>query len=210
MIADVSGPTFAPTVLPLDLEGVPATATPGSDVAVTVVEYRSATGSVGEGERSPVAGATVSGGAAPVTTGADGKATVRLGPAGSAVLKATKAPDAPSAGERVTVSAAAPQAAGGAPVPAAGAAPDRAAPTATLAGLRDDQVLTRGPRELRGRFADASGVKAVKLRLTKRLGRKCWYFSGKHGALPRHAVRARAVLRDRRPTPTGPTCCPRG
>ena len=58
-------------------------------------------------------------------------------------------------------------------------APDRTAPTATLTGLRDKQTLRRGPRELRGSFADPSGVKAVKLRLTKRLGKKCWYFSGK-------------------------------
>jgi hypothetical protein len=56
---------------------------------------------------------------------------------------------------------------------------DRLAPRATLTGLRDKQTLTRGPRELRGSFSDETFIKTVKLRLTKRLGNKCWYFSGR-------------------------------
>jgi hypothetical protein len=168
-------PTYAPVVFPLDVEGVPATAVAGSDVVVTVVDYRGA--NVGEGDRTLVSGATITGGAAPVTTGADGKATVRLGQAGTAVLKATKAGDAPSAGERVTVVAPGTQ-----PVtstPQTPAVADKTAPTAKLAGFKDHQVFASGPRELRGSFNDSSGVKVVKLRLTKRVGKKCWYFSGK-------------------------------
>ena len=119
----------------------------------------------------------MSGGAAPVTTAADGTAAVRLDQAGTAVLKATKAGDAPSAGERVTVTAA------GAPQPAAPvtvAVPDRTAPSATLSGLTEKAVLDRGPRALGGSFgADPSGIKTVKLRLTKRVGARCWYFSGR-------------------------------
>jgi hypothetical protein len=58
--------------------------------------------------------------------------------------------------------------------------PDRTPPSASLAGLKDHAVLSRGPRELRGSFgADPSGIRAVKLRLTKRLGKRCWYFSGR-------------------------------
>ena len=171
MLADHSGPApdFPPSVVPLDLEGVPATALTGSTVTVTVVEYRAATLNAGEGTRTPVAGATVTGGAAPVTTGADGKATVTLGAPGTAVLKARKDGDAPSAGEVVAISQSLPK---GVPV----VVPDTTPPTAKLAGLKDHAVLTRGPRELRGSFSDAA---VVKLRLTKRLGKRCWYFSGR-------------------------------
>jgi hypothetical protein len=60
---------------------------------------------------------------------------------------------------------------------------DRTPPAARLAGFTDHQVFTRGPRELRGSFAaDPSGIKAVKLRLTKRVGKRCWYFSGRSEA----------------------------
>jgi hypothetical protein len=171
MIADRSGPPpdYPPSVIPLDLEGAPATALTGTSVTVTVVEYRAATLSEGAGTRTPVAGATVSGGTAPVTTDADGKATVTLPGPGTATLKATKAPDAPSAGEIVAVTAA-----GAAPQVVAG--PDRTAPAARLTGLKDHAVLSRGPRQLSGTFSDAA---VVKLRLTKRLGKRCWYFSGR-------------------------------
>ncbi len=39
--------------------------------------------------------------------------------------------------------------------------------------------MGRGPRELSGSVsADPSGLWAVKIRLTRRLGKTCWYFSG--------------------------------
>jgi hypothetical protein len=117
-----------------------------------------------------VAGATVTGGAAPVTTDANGRATVTLGAPGTATLKARKDGDAPSAGEIVAVTATS----GAAP---AVVAPDKMPPVARLAGLKDHAVLARGPRELRGSFSDAA---VVKLRLTKRLGKRCWYFSGRN------------------------------
>jgi hypothetical protein len=176
MLADHSGPPpdYPPSVTPLDLEGVPASAVAGSDVTVTVVAYRAAALVAGAGTRTPVAGATVAGGAGAVTTGADGTATVRLAQPGTVTLKATRAGDAPSAGEVVAVSV--PGAAPRAP----DAGPDRTPPKATLSGLSDHQVLATGPRVLRGRFgADPSGLEAVKLRLTKRVGARCWYFSGR-------------------------------
>src|SRR4051812_1317400 len=171
MLAGHSGPPpdFPPSVVPLDLEGVPATAATGSTVTVTVVEYRAATLNAGEGTRTPVAGAVVSGGTAPATTDAGGKATVTLGAPGTVTLKAHKDGDAPSAGELVAVTAV-----GGAPTNVTKL--DRTPPTARLAGLKDHAVLARGPRELRGTFSDAA---VVKLRLTKRLGKRCWYFSGR-------------------------------
>jgi len=68
----------------------------------------------------------------------------------------------------------------GPPPPGTTATPDRTAPTAKLSGITDKQTFTTGPRELKGSFgADASGIKTVKLRLAKRSGGKCWYFSGK-------------------------------
>jgi hypothetical protein len=177
LLVDLSPPpTFAPTVFPLAIEGLPA-ASAGGDVPVTVVEYRSATGNIGEGERTPVAGATVTGGAEPVVTGADGTAVVRLVPANGWRVRATKPGDAPSATEVV-----APVVKGVLQcscVPPTSSAPDRSAPVAKLTGFTDHQVFKTGPRELKGSFADASGVKSVKLRLAKRVRGKCSYFSGK-------------------------------
>ena len=60
-------------------------------------------------------------------------------------------------------------------------APDKTAPIASIVGIRDGQRFTRrrAPRELSGTVsADPSGLWAVKLRLTRRLNGKCWYFSG--------------------------------
>ena len=176
MLVDVSPPPgFAPTVFPLDLEGVPAQASRGDSVTVTVVEYRSATGATGEGTRTPVAGATVSGAGATATSGADGKATLRLDQTGSYAIKATRQGNAPSAGELVSVAVP-----GQAPPQPGTAARDTAAPSTALA-LRNGAVFSRrrAPRLLRGTVtADPSGLLAVKLRLTRRVGRKCSYFSG--------------------------------
>jgi len=149
----------------------PVSATAGATGEVTVVKYNAA------GAAEPVAGAKVAGPGVDVTTDASGKASVSFTTPGTVRLQATKAGLVRS--EKHDVVVAAPGAAPRGPdAPSAG--PDRAAPTAALTGLRDKQVLRRGPRELRGSFgADPSGVKTVKLRLTKRLGKKCWYFSGK-------------------------------
>ena len=58
---------------------------------------------------------------------------------------------------------------------------DKAAPATALTGLRNGAVFSRkrAPRLLRGTVAaDPSGLLAVKLRLTRRVGKKCSYFSG--------------------------------
>ncbi len=172
MLADVSPPpNYVPTVFPLDLEGVPAQARVGDPITVTVVEYRSATGGIGEGDRKPVAGATVRAGAANATTGTDGRATLVLGERGALKVKATRPGNTASGAEDVVVG----------DVAAAPAPPDTTAPTGTILGIRDGQRFTRrrAPRELRGTAsADPSGLWAVKIRLTRRLGGTCWYFSG--------------------------------
>jgi hypothetical protein len=150
---------------PLGL-AVPAGARAGGTGEVAVVKYAV------DGTASPVAGARVAGSGIDVTTDEAGKATVTFPATGLVTLQATKDGLIRSAKREVLVSP--PGLTPGPPSPA-----DRTAPSATLSGLRDKQTLRRGPRELRGRFADASGVKAVKLRLTKRLGKRCWYFSGR-------------------------------
>ena len=60
-------------------------------------------------------------------------------------------------------------------------APDTTAPAAAIAGIRDGQRFSRrrAPRELHGTASDdPSGLWAVKIRLTRKLGKTCWYFSG--------------------------------
>jgi hypothetical protein len=155
---------FGDTVLALS---GPATARPREPLTVKVTDAAGAS----------VPGATVGG----AQTGPDGTATLAWSERGPHDLKATK--DGAIRSNRVTVCVSdgadgecgAPRAV----TPGATVVPDRAAPVAKLAGLKDHQVFSTGPRELRGSFSDASGVKVVKLRLTKRLGRKCWYFSGR-------------------------------
>jgi hypothetical protein len=148
-------------VLPLGLTA-PATATVGSTAQVTVVRYDQ------KGATAPVAGASVGG----ATTDAAGHATVSFPAAGKVALKASKPGFARSESEVVDVTTV--------QVPANIPFVDRTPPTASLTGLKDHAVLSRGPRELKGSFgADPSGIRVVKLRLTKRLGKRCWYFSGR-------------------------------
>ena len=159
-------------VEPLGLTA-PTGATTGATGDVSVVRYDSG------GKAIPVAGAKVSGPGIEATTDAAGKATVTFPAAGTVRLQATKAGlvrsetrdvvvSAPGGTQRVPESP-------GAIIPV-----DKTAPKATLAGFKDHQVFTSGPRELRGSFApDQSGIRTVKLRLTKRDHGKCWYFSGK-------------------------------
>jgi len=172
MLVDRSpAPTFAPTVFPLDVEGLPAQVRVGSAITVTVVEYRSATGGTGEGDRTPVAGATVRAGSATATTGADGRATLTLAQRGTFTVKATRAGNAASGRETVVVG----------DVTSSPPSPDTVAPLAAIDGIRDGQRFSRrrAPRELHGTAsADPSGLWAVKIRITRRLGKRCWYFSG--------------------------------
>ena len=100
-----------------------------------------------------MAGATISGGGATATSGADGKATLHLDQSGSFAIKATHPGNAPSAGEKVSVlapgEALAPAAQGGA------GGRDTAAPATALTGLESGAVFSRkrAPRLLRGSVA---------------------------------------------------------
>jgi hypothetical protein len=125
---------------------------------------------------APVAGATVAG----AVTGADGSASVGpLTTRGDVDLKADKAGAIRSNGLRVCVTDGTDGACGTSALRPA--APDTAAPLARILGIRDGQRFSRrrAPRELRGSASpDPSGLWAVKIRLTRRLRAKCWYFSG--------------------------------
>jgi hypothetical protein len=150
----------------LELSG-PATARTGQTITVRVTDARNG---------APVAGVAVGG----AQTGADGSATIGpLGSSGEHEFKAIKAGAIRSNRLRVQVSAA-----GGVTTPPGllpGSTADTVAPLARIAGIRDGRRFSRrrAPRELRGTVADdPSGLRAVKLRLTRRLGSACWYFSG--------------------------------
>jgi hypothetical protein len=76
----------------------PASATSGQPFTVRVIAFDAT------GKRSPVEGATVSGGDVPVLTGSDGRAQVTVSGSGRAALTATHGSDIPSERERVSVS----------------------------------------------------------------------------------------------------------
>jgi hypothetical protein len=181
-----------PPVLPLGLR-VPATVAAGAPFDVSVVEFAS------DGTPSPVAGATIEGGDAPVTTNTAGVAAVTVASGGARALRASKPGRARSALESVCATSGADGLCGTA-VPAA-AAPgaagtacrttgrdglcgtiDRTAPAARIEGIADGRRFARGrgPRVLRVRVApDPSGLLAVKLRLTRNDRGRCTYFSGR-------------------------------
>jgi len=166
------------TEVPLSLRGVPAAVQRGSEVTVTVVGAITGSpyGDPGDGSDRPVAGATVSGGGATAVTGADGRATLRLEQTGTAVLKASKEGTVPSGAERIAVSdAPAPP-----PPPRPAATPDTAAPIARIAGIRDGRRFKRrrAPRTLHGTVSpDPSGLRAVKLSLTRSNRGRCRLYS---------------------------------
>ena len=64
---------------------------------------------------------------------------------------------------------------------------DTTAPTATLAGLKKMYARGRGPRELHGTVsADPSGIKSVRLAVSRRAHGRCWAFAGGRERFVRH------------------------
>ncbi len=136
----------------------------------------------GTGRSTPVAGATVRGGAAAVTTKADGTATVTLRQ-GQSALRATHGGDTPSGSLHCQR---------GARRARCGSS-DSTPPTVTLKGLANGQAFTaaHAPRVLRGTAIDPSGAR-VTLRLTRRAGGRCTRFDASRGAFRSCAVAPRA------------------
>jgi hypothetical protein len=181
----------------LALAGVPATAAPGTPFTVTVTAATSAYQpdfSI-ETARAPVAGATVSGGGATATTGADGSAQVTLGTHGPTTLRATHGGDIRSAAEPVCVTDGADGSCGTTAASTTVASTcvttgddgncgttDRRAPRAKILSIAEGQRFAKGkgPRLLSGVVtADPSGIGAVRLRLTRTNAGRCETFDGR-------------------------------
>jgi len=176
-----------PPVLPIELSA-PRNVTPGAAFTVNVVEY-AANGAV-----SPAAGATVTGGDGPATTDGAGNATITVGAGGPFSLRATKANRAPSATESACASTGTDGLCGSAlarpddPCPPTNGRDgncgtvDSTPPGATISAIREGQRFARGrgPRRLTATIdPDPSGLKVVKLRLTRSVGPRCTYYSGR-------------------------------
>ncbi len=166
-----------PPVLPLGVKG-PTRARRGTPFMVTVVKYSP------DGTPKPTAGATVTGGQAPVKSGSDGRATVTLARTGTSSLFATQ-----------------PNSAKSAPAPVCGYATDdgtcgtadRTPPRLRIRGIREGQVFAagRGPRTLHGTVAiDASGLRNVQLRLGRRVGGRCYRYDARTERLRRRTCRS--------------------
>jgi len=172
--------SFAGTIFPLVLSGVPATVVAGRPFTVKVTEQQT------DGTTTtpaPAQGATVAG----ATTDAAGMATLTLATPGQVSLRATRAGNVASDAATVIVTpaaAAAPAAAGtGAPPPppAPAIAAPRRAPSASIRGIAEGRRFARGqgPRELSVSASADAGLLVVKLRLTRNDRGRCSTFSGK-------------------------------
>ena len=176
----------------LTLDGVPATVAPGA--AFTVTAKRTATSYGGPPdflpitETVPLAGATIAlPGGGTATTGADGKAAITLTTGGPAALRATHPGDVRSSAEQVCATTGKDGLCGSVKPSSAtsgstaAAAADTTPALARVASLREGQTFRRGkgPRTLSGTVAaDASGLRDVLLRLTRRAGKRCETYDG--------------------------------
>ncbi|MEO8687547.1 MAG: hypothetical protein ABI611_04930 [Solirubrobacteraceae bacterium] len=160
---------------PLRITSVPGSAQPGQAFDVRVAQYgvtfdADFTATTTE---APAGGATVSAADRSFTTGADGVAHVTVNDRSLAGVRATKPGYVRSATENVCVDC------GPTYTPPVR---DASAPGATVASVRSGAVYSRrrAPRLLRGSVtADPSGLHSVKLKLTRRVGKRCAYLSGR-------------------------------
>ena len=142
----------------------PTSVTAGQSATYTVTDGRT-------GE--PLSGATVAGS----STDSKGQVTLTFNEPGTQRLKAERSDSVRSNAVRVEVrAAAAPD-----PQPVVVDTRDRTAPLARVKSPRH-RVTYRArfaPRVIRGEVEELeSGVLSVKLRLTRRVGKRCWSFSG--------------------------------
>jgi len=169
-----STPDFSScTNLPLDLSLLDVK---GGKAKVKVVRLD------GTGRSAPVAGASVAGGVKPVTTAADGSATVTVRQ-GQSALRATHAGDTPSGSLHCQRG----------PRGAKCGSRDTTPPALTLKGIANGEAFSaaHAPRVLRGTAVDPSGA-SVTLRLTRRTGGRCTRFDAARGAFRSCTVAPRA------------------
>ena len=195
---------------PLGLRDVPRTARAGEAVTATAVQYDN------DARPTPAAGVTVTASdGQTATSGPDGRVTFTFGSGADITLKARRDGNAPSAAEPVCVTTGSDARCGspgpdGSPSTTPGGTapgPDRQAPKALVnrSLVREGQVFRRGrgPRQLRGRAGvpvggnprlladDASGISAVKLRLTRNDRGRCSAYSAKRERFVRRPCGAR-------------------
>jgi hypothetical protein len=172
-----------PPVQLLGLQNVPAAASKGQAFSVKVVRFD------GNGAATAEPGATVAGAGASATSGADGIATLALPSAGVATLKASKTGAVRTAGQDVCVHDG-DDGTCGTKLPDGQTKPDGPqlqpvvvyrAPDPELAGIARRQTFAagKGPRQLKGKvILGSEALLQVKLRLTRKVGKKCSYYSG--------------------------------
>jgi Bacterial Ig-like domain len=180
---------------PVLLDG-PATAVPGQAFTVTATDTTTTYDGFGSPQGTafaPSAGATVKGGTAAATTGADGKAAVTVagGPYTLVVTKGNRAParitgcaTTGSDGLCGTTKATAPPAA---PCVTNGhdgfcGTPDKVAANAAVTAVTEGRKYAqgKGPRQLAGKVeSDGSGLADVRLRLTRNDKGKCSTYDGR-------------------------------
>jgi hypothetical protein len=172
---------------PLGISGVPSRPRPGSQATVNVTEstavsnYPNPTTTTS----APAPGATVNVGGRAYTTGSDGSAIVSFPTRGPVDVQATKADTVRTAVIHACVTDGADNVCGSPPPCETSGhdgrcgTTDTEEPHARIKGLVDGRHYDRGPRLLHGTVtADPSGLRAVKLRLTRRRGDRCWIYSG--------------------------------
>jgi hypothetical protein len=188
------------------LASAPATVTPGAAATIAVDQvtttYEPPTWEAVT-RRTPAVGATVDVGGGSAVVGADGRAAVPVGAqTGVQSIRATLAGRVRASGALCVTNGAdgacgttlPGQVLGAGSAAQAPAAPcatagddgrcgtrDTLSPRSTLAGVADRQAFRtgQGPRRLAGSIDEASGVLMVKLRIHRRAGRSCSYFSGR-------------------------------
>ena len=141
-------------------------------------------------------GATVTAAGQTVTTAADGTAQLTLsggGVGGIVTIAVTKPARARTAAVTCVTSGAdgncGTQLPANTPIGTPDTVQDTTAPTPSFTGLRDGQVFAhgKGPRRLRGSVTpDPSGLRSVRLSITRKAGGRCTTFRGETERFHRH------------------------
>jgi hypothetical protein len=204
LIADHEPEPYEPTVLPLVLEEVPATAVAGVPFNVVVKKIHTRAGTfpeIGEGTAEAEAGVTVSVDGASATTAGSGAATLSIPSAGVYTLTASKAGDAPAAPVSLCVRASGQSGCGYTASGTPGSSTSTSTASSTGTGATtvtsapykgpyalvaaastplNGHVYTRGdaPRVLAGTIVAHSAVTSVSLELRREHDDKCSAYEG--------------------------------
>lgn len=198
MFVECAGSACPPNPTPLEIEA-PAAADVGEEVPVTVKQYNA------KGEASPAVGANVIGGGAGASTDSQGHATLKFFAAGTYMLSVSGAPSGPPAVRTeaticvhngndgtcgTSVPKACPVAAGAGTGECGGQGPTQIfksppvddTDTAVVGGVKSGRVYARrhAPRLLSGviEVPAAGTLKDVRISLERRVGKRCFVFSG--------------------------------